>query len=254
VKAAQSGNRDAVDILAQVIEDPLTFTNAFNAMTASGTLWLDSNYFDLVATLLSRGAADEGVHYALVDALTYVLDGVASEELLLLLLEHGADVNFDHGKSLQLTTHHARQDLFEMLLLRNPDSHSLYMSLKAALSNDLEEETVFLLFKSVTENESIPAMPDVNNGSDLGFPLLFYCLNNYPSSARLAKEVCEFNADLSLTIVWDMYEDEYGDPVSDLLPPLLVSLEKGCSDEVIDVLLAFGGKLRTVCVNNPTQC
>jgi ankyrin repeat protein len=243
VRAAQSGNIGAVDILAQVVDDPLIFTNAFNAMTASGSLWLDNDYFDLVATLLSRGAADEGVHYALASALTYVIDGLASQELLELLLEHNADVNFDHGKSLQLATHHARQDLFEMLLQRNPDPHSLYMSLQTALSNDHEEETVFRLFKSVTENESVRTKPDVNNHSDLGFPLLFYCLNNYPASARLVKEICELNADLSATIVWEMHEDEYDDPLSDRLPPLFVSLEKNCSDEVIDVLLAYGAEI-----------
>jgi hypothetical protein len=219
-------------------------------MTDSSTLWLASESFDLVATLLSRGAAGEGVHYALASALTYVIDGVASQELLELLLQHDADVNFDDGKSLQLTTHHARQDLFEMLLQRNPDPHSLYMCLKAALDNDHDEETVFHLFKSVTGNESVHAKPNVNHYSDLGLPLLFYSLNNYPTSARLADEICQLDANLSATIDWDIYDDEYDDPISDRISPLLVSLEKNCSDEVIGVLLKHGGECRK---HLPTQ-
>lgn len=244
--AAKSGDISTVNVLAQVVDDPLNFINAFNAMVASGTLWLDHDYFDLVATLLSRGTADEGVNYALASALTYVIDGVASQELLELLLEHGADVNYDDGKSLQLATYHARQDLFEMLLQRNPDSHSLYMSWKAALMNDLEEETVFRLFKSVTENESVHTKPDVNHHSELGFPLLFYCLKHYPTSDRLAKEICELNADLSATVNRGMYENGYIDLLTDHLPPLFVALDKDCPDEVINVLLAYGGKFRIV--------
>jgi hypothetical protein len=167
---------------------------------------------------------------------------VASQELLELLLQHNADVNFDDGKSLQLATHHARQDLFELLLQRNPNSHSLYMCLKVALNNGHDEETVFRLFESVTKNESVHEKPNVNNYSDLGLPLLFYSLNYYPKSARLANEICQLDANLSATIDWDIYDSEYDDPVPDRISPLLVSLEKDCSDEVIDVLLTHGGE------------
>lgn len=212
-------------------------------MTASGTLWLDSDYFDLVALLLSHGNADEGVHAALVSAILYVLDGVASQELLQLLLGNGADVNFDNGKSLEIAAQNSRQDIFEILLQNNPDSHSLYMALQAALSNGLEEEIVFNLFKLVTESKFVQNRPNVNNHSGLGLPLIFYCLHHYTASSRLVKEICDLDADLSATIVWDMYENEYDDPITDRLTPLLVAMSNNCSDDVIDVMLAYGGEL-----------
>ncbi|KUJ18861.1 ankyrin [Mollisia scopiformis] len=246
VLAAQAGNTSAVNILSEVVNDPQTFTAAFNAMTTSSTIWLDSSYFDLVGLLLSRGAADEGVHAALVSALFYVIDGLASQELLQLLLFHGADVDFDDGKSLQVAAQNARQDLFEMLLEKNPDSHSLYMALKAVLSNGLDEATVLALFKSVTDNKAVQARPNVNNNSELGLPLIFYCLNSYPTSARLVQEICDLGADLSATIVWDLYENEYDDPITDRLTPLLLSLDKKCSDEVIGVLLGCGAEINYI--------
>jgi ankyrin repeat protein len=215
-------------------------------MTATGTLWLDSTYFDLVAFLLARGKADESVHAALISALLYVIDGVASEELLQLLLKYGADVNFDNGTALQVAAQNARLDIFEMLLQKSPDSHSLYMALQAASSNGLDEEVVFAFFKLVTSSKSDQAVPDVNNDSNLGVPLIFYTLIHYPTSARLAREVCDLNADLSAT-TWYMYEDKYEDPVSDRLPPILLALEKNCSDDVIDVLLGHGGESMTFC-------
>lgn len=242
VLAAQSGNSTAVEILAQVVDDPWTFTSAFKKMTATGTLWVDSTYFDLVALLLARGNADEGVHAALISALLYVFDGVASEELVQLLLEHGTDVNFDNGMALQVTAQNGRLDIFEMLLRKSPNSHSLYMALQAALSNGLEEEAVFTFFRLVTESKLVQRRPDVNNYSDLGVPLIFYCLIHHPTSSRLVKAVCDLNADLSAAITWDIYEDKYDDPVSDQLPPLLLSLEKNCSDDVIGVLLTYGGE------------
>lgn len=244
ILAAQHGNSNAVEILAQVVDEPQTFTAAFKQMTSTGTLWLDVNYFDLVALLLARGNADENFHAALISALLYVLDGIASEELLQLLLEHGADVNFDNGTALQVAAHNRKLDLFEMLLQKSPNcnSHSLYMALQAALSNGLEEETAFGFFNSVTDGKYARTQPEVNNYSELGVPLIFYCLIHYPTSARLVKQVCDLNADLDVTINWDMYEDKFDDPVSDRLSPLLLSLEKDCSDDVIGALMNYGGE------------
>ncbi|CZR55929.1 uncharacterized protein PAC_05817 [Phialocephala subalpina] len=244
VKAAQFGDKAAVNILAQVVDEPSTFTKAFDTMTSSSTLWLDSDNFLLVATLLQRGSADESVHFALVTAVSHAIDGVASPELLALLLQHGADVNYGHGKALQLANRNARQDIFEMLLQKDPDPCSLYMSLQAALTSRHDEEKVFCLFKAVSENECIPQKPDVNNNSDLGLPLLFYCLNNYPTSARLVKEVCDLGADLSATIGWEMFVK--GVPISDQLSPLLVALEKDCSDDVITILLQYSAKVNFI--------
>jgi ankyrin repeat protein len=215
---------------------------AFDALTASGTMWLHSDYLALISTLLSNGASGESVHFALANALTYVIEGGASTELLELLLKYHADINFDNGKSLQLATYHGRQDLFKLLLLHgDPNPLSIYMSLQAALSNNLEEETVFQLFKSVTANKSMQTEPDVNNSSDLGLPLIFYCLENYPKSARLAKEICSLHADLSLTVTQKFHLDECNNPLFEQIPPLLFALERNCSDEVIQVLIDHCG-------------
>jgi hypothetical protein len=245
VRAAQSGSVKAVDILARVVDDPQAFTDAFNAITKSTNSWLHKDYFALVQILLSCGIAGESLNNALVNVVTSVIDELDSKNVLELLLKHGADVNFDDGKCLQLAAQNGKQDLFKSLLRETVKPHSLYMALKAALNNNFDEEKVLSLLQSVAKNESIHENLDVNYHPDTGFPLLFYCLSNYPASARLTEEICELKADLSATILWDNSADEHDELLPDRIPPLHVALEKDCSDEVIDVLLSHGGKFRT---------
>jgi ankyrin repeat protein len=245
VDAAQNGNLDAVNVLVQVVHDLDAYTEAFNTLTQSGTLWLEDDSHELLALLLSRGASGEGLHIALISAMQEVILGYASADLLTLLLSHGADVNYEDGRALQLASRSGRLDLFDLLLAYGPDSITLYMGLQEALCSEHEEELVLEFFISIVANDSLEMKPDVNHDSDLGRPLLFYCLMHYPFSVDLVKELCDCGADLTATISWTVYEDEPNFPpvLEDKITPLLFALQNNASDEVVlDVLLAYGGK------------
>jgi hypothetical protein len=49
-----------------------------------------------------------------------------------------------------------------------------------------------------------------------------------------------------------MFENEYDEPLSDGLTPLLIALEKDCSDDMIGVLLDHGGEFGEILFNNLT--
>ena len=252
VLAAQNGNLDAVDILKQVVDDRVVYTEAFNVLTQSGSLWLQDDSHELLEQLLSRGSADEGLHSSLISATQEVILEVASVDLLVLLLEYGANVNYGDGKVLQLAAKYGRIDLVELLLRYGPNATTLYMGLQEALCNDHHEQVVFNLFKSIAGDISMDVKPDVNHDSNLGSPLVFYCLKYYPSSPDLAREIIDFGADLSATIAWSVYQDEpnFPAPAAERISPLLFALQTQVSDEVIvDVLCnCGGGKYRIVAV------
>ena len=252
VIAAQNGNLDAVNILKQVVSDPVVYTEAFNVLTQSGSLWLLDSSHELLEQLLSRGYADEGLHSSLISATQEVILGNASVDLLVLLLEHGASVNYADGRVLQIAAKYGRIDLVELFLQYGPDSTTLYLGLQQALCNDHNEQTVLDLFRSIAGNNSTDVKPDVNHDSDLGSPLIFYGLKNYPSSTSLAREIIDLGADLSATIVWSVYQDEpnFPAPAPEQIPPLLFALHNQVSDEVVvDVLCTYGhGMYRAVAV------
>jgi hypothetical protein len=241
VVAAGNGNNDAVQILAPAIDEPSAFTVAITSLIQSQLPWFQDDYLELIATLLAGGAAGESVDEALVMSIKHIILGEASEELMDMLLKRDADVNYLQGQSLQMAAANGRIDLLTKLLQWSPDSHSLYMSLKASMCNEHEEDTVLALFNTVTNAD---AVIDVNHISEAGQPLIFYSLLNYPTSSRLASIICQLAADLSTKISWQVYEDEPGFSSFDQVPPLHFAILAGASDEVIvDVLLEYGGKL-----------
>ena len=247
VDAAETGNFDAVNILAQVVNNPAVYTEAFDVLTQTESLWLQDETQELLATLLSRGASGDCLHISLINAVQEVIQGVASDTLVTLLLDHGADVNFGNGRALQFAARYGRLDLFELLLSYGPDAITLYMGMREALCTGHGEELALDLLDAIILNDSLEVEPDVNHDSSLGWPLIFYCLRLYPSSVNLAKALCDRNADLTTTMPWFIYEGEdepnFPPVPEDEITPLLFAIEKNASDEVIlDVLLAYGGK------------
>ena len=243
VLAAQNGNLDAVNILKQVVDDPVVYTEAFNALTKSGSLWLLDSSHELLELLLSPGSIDEGLHRSLISATQEAILGVASVDLLVLLLEHGANTNYGDGRALEFAVKYGRIDLVELFLRYGPNSTTLYVGLQQALCSDHNEQTALDLLRSIAGNNSLDAKPDVNHDSNLGSPLIFYCLKNYPSSPDLARKIIDLGGDMSATIVWSIYQDEphLPAPAAEPIPPLLFALHNQVADEVIvDVLCNYG--------------
>lgn len=248
VTAAQKGNLVAVNTLTRILQDPATFTNAFAVLTQSTVFWLEDRSLGLLETLLVKGASGEPVHSALIDATQQVILGNASMDLLDFLIGRGADINYANGMVLRLAAKSASVELFQFFLSRGLNAITLYMGLQEALCRNHDEQTVLELFRSVAGDSSLAGTLDVNSDYELGSPLIFYALQNYPNSTPLIQELCELGVDLATTVEWSVYDDEreMPPPEADHIPPLLFAILNGASDEVIiDVLLAYGGKFST---------
>lgn len=244
VLAAQNANLDAVMILTEVVDDPLVYTQAFNVFAQSGSLWLQDDSHELLQHLLNRGVPDDGLHENLITATGEVLLGVASIDLLVLLLEHGARINHSNGSALQLAAKYGRFDLIELFSRYQPNTITLYMGLQEALCSNHDEQMALDVLRSIVGNDSGNAKPYINHDSNLGSPLIFYCLKNYPFSVDLAKEIVDLGADLNATIIWSVYQDEpnFPAPAPEKIPPLLFALLVQASDEIIiDVLCKYAG-------------
>lgn len=245
VTAAQKGSLVAVNTLTRILQDPATFTDAFTALTQSTTFWLEDQSLGLLEMLLAKGASGEPVHSALIDATQQVILGNASMDLLDLLIGGGADINYADGMVLRLTAKFASVELFQFFLSHGPNAVTLYTGLQEALCHNHDEQTVLELFRSVTGDSALAGTLDVNSDYELGNPLIFYALQNYPNSTPLIQELCELGVDLATTVGWSAYDDEQEvpPPEADHIPPLLFAILNGASDEVIiNVLLAYGGK------------
>lgn len=252
VTAAQYGDLAAVITLQPIVQDPVAFTDAFASLTQSTTFWLEEGCLPLLETLLINGASGEPVHKALFEATQQVVLGKASSEapskvpldLLDLLIHHGADINYNNGMVLWLVANSADVELLQFFLAYRPDSIALYMGLQGALCSDHSEQTALELFRLVARESSEVGTLDINDDYNMGSPLIFYALQNYPDASTLIQEMCELGADLATTMEWSVYEDEPEMPPleADLVPPLLFAILSGASDEVIiDVLIACGG-------------
>ncbi|RMZ89826.1 hypothetical protein DV736_g2952, partial [Chaetothyriales sp. CBS 134916] len=253
ISAVLNGNLTAVNTLTRIVKAPVTFTEAFAALTQSTNFWLEDQSLGLLDTLLANGASGEPVHDALIDATEQVILGNASMDLIDLLTSSGADINHDNGMVLRLAAKYSNMDLFQFFLSHRPDAVTLYIGLKEALCSDHDEQTVLELFHLVTRDSSLSGVPDVNSDYDLGSPLIFYALQNYPNLAPLIQELCELGANLETTVEWCVYdgEEEISAPEADHIPPLLFAILNGASDEVIvDVLLAYGANFDYL----PSKC
>jgi hypothetical protein len=167
----------------------------------------------------------------------------ADFQLLTLLLNYGADIDYADGEAMQLAAACGSVELLQTLLQVQPNSHTLYMAVKKGLKSDHEEQTVIALL-DVLAGSSTEVKPDVNHKSALGNPLLFYALQNYPHSLELAKALCDLGANLGSTVAWEVYDDEPEAvaPSSDEVTPLIFALANGATDDVIvDVLIPHGG-------------
>jgi hypothetical protein len=232
IHSAQEGNLDALILLTNVVQDRSAIVEAFGAFIQAGQRWLQDDSHALLDHLLSYEVPSDSVSFALSKATQGVILGESYLELLTLLLDHGADNDYHDGEALQLAIQHGRVDIVDILLQYPTNAVTLYMAFQTSLRSGHGEEEVLELFQAFS-NSYEGVTPDTNHDSDLGIPLIFYCLQNYPSSVTLAYQICELGADLTKTIIWSVYPNVSDDSIT----PLQFAILNQVFDEVVDEVL-----------------
>jgi ankyrin repeat protein len=173
-----SGNGGALQ-LAIIRKDKQSLRTLLNAKPSPQTLsqafpLLQQNYspperLDVARILLQSGAHGQEVDQALVDA---VADTSHSRDAALIteLAQHGANVNFDNGKVIQLAAAHADLALLQLLCKSSPSSQSTSAALPHTFAtNGRRHPTTLpmmrvLLSNGIEESHASEALRTAVNG------------------------------------------------------------------------------------------
>ncbi|QDS71500.1 hypothetical protein FKW77_004645 [Venturia effusa] len=239
VYAASNAITEAVQVLTPVVQGGSTYTQAFIGLISAGLTWLEPDLLTLLNILLDNGAAGEAVDVALLNATEHFIRGEASLDLLILLLDKGADVNLDDGRALQLAAIAGNAELCSFSCAASPSYVTLYKCIQEALCSGHDESTALGILRVISNNPALSQNVDVNHQSTLGQPLLFYPLLHYPESRELGATLFGLGASPAATMMWNVYDEETGltTPSADQVMPLHFALIKYASDDVIRLIL-----------------
>lgn len=205
-EAAKVFESQALSFLSDWIESSEIYTVAFaDAIEiGNGLTWLQTDNFDTMQLLLDKGAHGPVVDAALTQAVSAFLETQADEILVDVLLDHGADINYQDGLCLDIAVRAGALAVVEKLLKFNPTTSSLSIAFSTALTCDHPVQVVIGLLELLAVKEGTKA--DVNYMLSDTSPLVL-ALQMYPSSVPLIKRMCELGCEVNAQLTYKVYGD-----------------------------------------------
>lgn len=158
--------------------------------------------------LLEHGAKGELVDIALLQALDAMKQGLDAEGFVDLFLQYGANVNYQHGQSLQIAALNGNVLLLQKLFNHGPSRQSLSMAFSMAFAADHPAKKVLSIIDALFEKDGKTADPkSIYPGLD---PPIFLCLQRYSKATNLLKRMCEVGCDLDAKIKYRVYGERDG--------------------------------------------
>ena len=215
-EAARLFDIQALSFLSDWVEFPEIYTVAFaDAIdVGDGVSWLDGERFDVIQLLLDKGAQGLVVDAALVQAVGACLQSRTEEILVDVLLEHGADVNYQDGLAIEAAVRAGELSLVEKLLHFGPDASSLSIAFSTALVCDHSVQVVLGLLELLAVRKQPRA--DVDHAA-AGVHPMFLALQRYPSSVPLIKRMCELGCNVDAQISYKVYGEESSDAINSVV-------------------------------------
>jgi ankyrin repeat protein len=207
--AAVVADMDAVELLATALKSKSALNKALADIAEHSTnrLFADDRNTWLVDSLLAWGAHGDSVNQALLSALRGYTNGVASEALLVLLLEVGnADVNFQFGEALKIAARSGNVQLLTYLASTGATKETMGQAFFEALRSPLQEDTVVELTTALLRGEDRTNRPDLNVVPPDRQPAIFECLFAHPNSAKIVKHLAKLGCDLDAEITAELCE------------------------------------------------
>ncbi|KAL7627306.1 hypothetical protein AAE478_001497 [Parahypoxylon ruwenzoriense] len=221
----------------------LAFSKAFVSDNVSS--WLSDRGYQIAKCLLEKGAGGDAVGSAFVAVLGLYTEthGQLANDLVDMLLKHGADVNYNNGEALQNAAAQGDPDLLKRLLREKPDSRSLTLAFPrifdaAASEDDIHD--LITLFVEYSDGHSHVDVLFTHPGSE---PVIIRALSQFPRSTKIVGALLDagFYHDQMVTCSV-MQEIEEEEPAS-LLMWALLQPQKKISSGVINVLIERGAKV-----------
>ena len=220
----------------------LVFESVFN--NSNPSWWASERGLKIATSLLQKGARGEGVGSALITVLKQSDTAHHSPINAFgeLLLEYGADINYNHGEALQLAAAQGNAVLLTKLLSRKPNIKALGSAFSKIFDTPLGEDKVHELITLFSEYRDGDNELDVMSTLPDSEPTIIRALSQYPRSTKILETLLDigFYHDQITTC---RVTDDVEEPESvTLLMWALLQPQKKISTGVINLLIERGGK------------
>ncbi|KAI1306893.1 hypothetical protein F5Y03DRAFT_384001 [Xylaria venustula] len=209
------------------------------------SLWVSERGLKIATSLLENGAEGDGVGFALA---AVVKQHTASHRSVTsafidLLLEYGADVNYNQGEALQLAAAQGNVELLIKFLSKKPNSDTLNSALSRIFDTPFPEERVHDLITLLAENRDGDSEFDTVSHQPGSDPVVIRALSQYPRSIKIIEALLNLGFYHDQTIncrVIDGFEES--ESVT-LLMWALLQPQKRISTGIINLLIERGAKV-----------
>jgi hypothetical protein len=221
----------------------LVFRRAFCLRDA--TSWVSERGLKIATSLLEKGAKGDGVGFALIAVLqqhTRAPQSVANV-FANLLLEHGADINHNHGEALQLAVAAGNTALLARLLSERPNAEALTSAFPKIFDAPVTEDETYeliTLFAEYRDGEN--GQLDVMSSHPGADPVVIQALSQFPRSTKILEALLDLGFYYEQMTTCKVVDEAEETESVTLLMWALLQPQKKISTGIIGLLIERGGK------------
>lgn len=254
--ATSNGCKSLVDAVQNMASAPLSLmlkrdiaqadiNQVFNGAFTTETIgkWFTTRGLETAQLLLDKGAHGD----ALSNCLLLVMQRSTKEtsdladQFVDVLVNHGADVNYNRGQPLQQAASVANVNWTRKLLSRQPTSETLSLAFQCIFDTALSQDEVLGLFRLFAEYREGDAQIDVMVTLKDSEPVLVRALNQYPRSPMIISTLLDAGYYHDQLSTYQLHPD-VGEEEVTLLSWAIAQPQKRVSTSVIELLVERGGK------------
>ncbi|KAI0478611.1 hypothetical protein GGR56DRAFT_631021 [Xylariaceae sp. FL0804] len=206
--------------------------------------WLSERGYEIAQCLLQKGSGGACVGSAFVAVLrTYhTAPSQIADDFVSLLLQHGADVNHNHGEAVQVAASQGKPELLRKMLDEKPDPESLTLAFPRIFDAALSEDEVYELIVLFTEHGDGPGKMDVTSVQAASQPVIIRALSRFPRSTKILQALLDIGFYHDHTVTWRVIPEVDEDEEVTILLWALLQPQKKISSGVLNLLIERGGK------------
>lgn len=203
--------------------------------------WFTEDGLKVAELLLAKGASGDGVNEALCTVLEMHTDQTLdlANKFVELLASHGAGIDHENGRPLQLAASAGHIAWVKQLLDGNPSSRSMSMGLLHAFDKEIEPSDALSIVHLFVNHEGERVDVHITDGK----PILVRALERYPRSVEIFKALLDAGYYHDQTTTCQVLpEVEEEEPVT-ILTWALLQPQKRIGSAIIEMLITKGAAI-----------
>ena len=206
--------------------------------------WFTPEGLQVARMLLEKGAKGDALSGALILAMKHSDEESAdlAEQFVDVLVDHGADVNFENGEPLKEATSKANVNWTRKLLNCHPSAETLSLGFNHIFDTALSPDEAIKLFEMFTDYQDGEARMDVmavNHGSE---PVLVRAISQYPRSTEVLQTLLDAGFYYDQATFYRVHPVIEEQEEVTLLAWAIAQPQKKVSNALIEMLIERGGK------------